>query len=73
MAKKRKSVGGCLSSILSFLFMGYVIISILGAVIGGVFSIFGDDTDNVKLADGFTIEAYNIILDVKEDNKVFVE
>lgn len=32
-----------------------------------------DNTENMKLADGFTIEAYNIILNVEEDNKVFVE
>lgn len=73
MAKKRKSVGGCLSSIVSFFFMGYFVIAILGALIGGISSLFEDDTDNVKLADGFTIEAYNVVLDVKEDNKVFVE
>lgn len=48
MAKKRKSVGGCLSSIVSFFFMGYFVIAILGALIGGISSLFEDDTDNVK-------------------------
>lgn len=28
--------------------------------------------ENISLADGFTIEKYNVILDIKEDNKVDV-
>lgn len=72
MAKKKRSASGCLSSIVGFFFFGYFIIAILGAIIGGISSAFGDDTENVKLADGFTIEGYNVVLDVKEDNKVFV-
>lgn len=72
MAKKKRRASGCLSSIVSIFFFGYFVIAILGAIIGGISSAFGDDTENVKLADGFTIEGYNVVLDVQEDNKVYV-
>lgn len=72
MSKKRKRVG-CLSSLVSTIFIAYSLIATLVSLIGGIYSLFEDDTNNVKLADGFTIEAYDVVLDVKEDNKVFVE
>lgn len=72
MAKKKNRVSGCLTAIWKFFWLGFFGIYILGAIIGGISSIFEDDTENVKLADGFTIEGYNVVLDVKEDNKVYV-
>lgn len=71
MAKKNK-VSGCFTGIVKFFFFGYLAIMIFGALIGGITSLFSDDTENISLADGFTISAYNIILDVKEDNKIDV-
>ena len=71
MAKKNK-VPGCFTGIVKFFFFCYFAIMIFGALIGGITSLFSDDTENIKLADGFTISAYNIILDVKEDNKIDV-
>ena len=65
MAKKNK-VSGCFTGIVKFFFFGYLAIMIFGALIGGITSLFSDDTENISLADGFTISAYNIILDVKE-------
>lgn len=71
MAKKNK-VPGCFTGIVKFFFFCYFAIMIFWALIGGITSFFSDDTENIKLADGFTISAYNIILDVKEDNKIDV-
>lgn len=71
MAKKNK-VPGCFTGIIKFFFFCYFAIMIFWALIGGITSFFSDDTENIKLADGFTISAYNIILDVKEDNKIDV-
>lgn len=71
MAKKNK-VPGCFTGIVKFFFFCYFAIMIFWALIGGIASLFSDDTENIKLADGFTISAYNIILDVKEDNKIDV-
>ena len=38
----------------------------------GFNSVFGGDDGTPKSADGFTISAYNVSLDVKEDNKIDV-
>ena len=40
-------------------------------VVGLIISVMPDDNYNTK-ADGFTIESYNVVLDVKEDNKIDV-
>ena len=73
MAKQNKHrIRGCLSSIFKFIWISYFAIMIIGAIIGGLSAIFEDDTKNVARADGFTIEAYNVVLDVKENNKVNV-
>ncbi len=69
---KRGKVSGCFVSIFKFFWIGYLIIMIIGVIGSGFDSLFGDDTENIKLADGFTIEAYNVILDVNEDNKIDV-
>ena len=71
MAKKKK-ISGFFTAIVRFFFYGYLVIMILGALIGGIEVLFSDNTENISLADGFTISAYNIILDVKEDNKIDV-
>ena len=69
MAKQNKHrIRGCLSTIFKFIWISYFAIMIIGAIIGGLSAIFEDDTKNVARADGFTIEAYNVVLDVKENN-----
>ena len=72
MEKKRKSLSGCLSKIISIFFLVYIFITIIVLIINGISFIFSNKTKEVKSADGFTIEAYNVVLDVKEDNKVYV-
>lgn len=64
MAKKGK-VSGCLVGIFVYFFPFFFIITIM-------YGIFGDDTENVRLADGFNISSYNVVLDVKENNVVDV-
>lgn len=56
-----------------FFFKAYIFLVIVVSIIGLCFGIVNEeDNDNTKLADGFTIEEYNVILDVKKDNKVNV-
>lgn len=55
----------------------FILTMICIGIFGGIFiailsSIFQDDTADIARADGFTIEGYNVVLDVKADNKVFV-
>lgn len=73
MAKQKKDrVSRCLLKIFSlfcYLFMAIMINGVFGDIIS---TLFKDDTADVTKADGFTIEAYNVVLDVKEDNKVHV-
>ena len=45
---------------------------IIGAIIGGLEGLFGDPDENTRLADGFSIEKYNVVLDVRENNKIYV-
>lgn len=54
--------------IVSFFFFLYAAIIVFIVSIDNT----DNDTKNIGLADGFTISAYNIILDVKEDNKIDV-
>ncbi len=63
---------GCLNFLLRFSFLGYVAAVIMVSLISVVTALFSDDTKNLKLADGFTISSYNVILDVKVDNKIDV-
>ena len=71
MAKKGK-VSGCLGSIFKFFWFGYLAIMVIGVIGSGLSALFGDDTENVRLADGFNISSYNVVLDVKENNVVDV-
>lgn len=71
MAKKNKVSGG-FAGIVKFFLFGWLAIIIIEALIGDIILFFSDDTENISLADGYTISAYNIILDVKEDNKIDV-
>lgn len=71
MAKKGK-VTGCISKFLNIFFFGYMAIIIFGGLFTVIAPFFEDDTENISLADGFTISSYNVILDVKEDNKIDV-
>ena len=70
--KKSHSIGNFFSKVFAFFFYGYIAIMIIGAIIGGLEGLFGDPDENSRLADGFTIEKYNVVLDVKEDNKIDV-
>ncbi len=79
MARKKK---GCLTSIENFFkwtLVGFLVIiyygSIysMGVVFNEIISILDDSADeNIHLADGFEISSYNVVLDVKEDNKIDV-
>ncbi len=72
MAKKSHKSGNFIGKLFGFFWLGYLALMILGVIITGLESYFGDDVGTEKLADGFTISAYNVLLDVKEDNKVEV-
>lgn len=69
MAKKNK-VSGRFTGFVKFIFFAYVASIIFGTLIR--IPLVSDDTENISLANGYTISAYNIILDVKEDNKIDV-
>ncbi len=61
-----------LANFVKYIFYLYLFIWILGLVVVSVVSIFEDDEEITSLADGFTISSYNVVLDVKEDNKIDV-
>ena len=69
MAKKNK-VSGRFTGFVKFIFFVYVASIIFGTLIR--IPLVSDDTENISLANGYTISAYSIILDVKEDNKIDV-
>ena len=72
MAKKKGSLG-CLGAIFKWIWFGYLGFMIIGAIFSGIVSIFDDsDDENIYLADGFDISAYNVVLDVNEDNTIEV-
>lgn len=72
MAKKKGCLG-CFGSIFTWIWVGYLGFMIIGAIFSGIVSIFDDsDDENMHLADGFDISAYNVILDVNEDNTIEV-
>ncbi len=62
----------CLKSVARGFWFIYLFIIISGFLITGIGHFLDDGTENLKQADGFTIEAYDVALDVQEDNKVFV-
>lgn len=57
---------GCI--VILFIFFG---IPFIFGFIGSLFESLNEE-EKISLADGFTIEKYNVILDVKDDNKVDV-
>lgn len=67
-----KKVGSILVKIIKYGFYTYLIIMLAGALFGWIGSFFGTDQEPIRAADGFTIEDYQVILDVKEDNKIEV-
>lgn len=73
MAKKKKGCLSCIGSFFKWIWFGYLGIIIIGTIFSGIFSIFDDsDDENMHLADGFDISAYNVVLDVNEDNTIDV-
>lgn len=72
MAKRQKGCLGCIGSLFQWIWLGYFSIMIIGSIFAGIFSLFSNSGDNTKLADGFDISAYNVVLDVNEDNTIDV-
>ena len=66
MAGKRAT-----SIVFKFFFFFYLGVALLSFLSNHSDLIF-DDENNVERADGFTIESYNVVLDVEENNKVDV-
>ena len=71
MAKQSK-VARAFSSVYKFVWFCILGIVLLSFLVNGLDALFGDDTGSIALADGFTIESYNVVLDVHEDNKIDV-
>lgn len=71
MAKGKVNVG-CFGRVFSFIWFIYIGFMLIGTVFSGLVALFDDNSENVSLADGFEISAYNIILDVGKDNKIDV-
>ena len=72
MKKKSIKLGRIIGTFFTISWGIYIIAIIFEAIISGIDSYFGDDVGTQKLADGFTISSYNVVLDVKEDNKIDV-
>ncbi len=67
-----KKIGSCLGKIVKYIFYGYLAIMVIGLLLKGVNDAFGTNDKPVQAADGFTIEEYQVVLDVQQDNKVDV-
>ena len=65
-------IGGFFSKAFTIIWIGYEVIIIIGTIGSGISSIFSEDIGTTKLADGYTIEAYDVTLDVGLDNKINV-
>lgn len=72
MAKKKSHIGNFFSKAFANFWVGYVVITIIGTIGSGISSLFSDDVGTTKLADSFTIEAYDVTLDVGLDNRINV-
>lgn len=69
----RKGCFGWIGKIITFGYLTIVILVILFGAFSGIISLFEDsDEENISLADGFEISAYNVVLDVNEDNTIEV-
>ena len=71
MAKSSK-IRGMFSSAFGFIWFGVLALVILALLSPGLKFLFIDDSENITQASGYTIESYNVVLDVHEDNKVDV-
>lgn len=72
MAKKKGCLG-CLGTIFNWIWWGYLGIMLISGIFGSISSLFDNNDDmNMHLADGFDISAYNVVLDVNEDNTIEV-
>lgn len=73
MAKKIGSLERIYTFFAKVMFIFFLFVYVVLPTIGVVFYIFDDTEDeNIRLADGFDISAYNVILDVTENNTVEV-
>ena len=72
MAKKSYSVENFIFKFFKFCMFGFIFIFIYAFIVTWFNTFFDDDVSTNNLADGFTISAYNVILDVKENNVVDV-
>ncbi len=70
MAKKNKSLNSIGKKIFKIYWFGFFIVMILIVFFNIIDNNF--DSSSEKLADGFTISSYNVILDVKSDNLIDV-
>ncbi len=69
---KRSSSGLSIGKLIAFFWIGHILLILLTSFIGSIGSLFFDEEEATKIADGFTIDKYNVVLDVKEDNKIDV-
>ena len=70
--KKFPDISNFFSKMFAFFFFGSIITIVLCSFIFILDSIMNEADNETSLADGFTIEKYNVVLDVREDNKVDV-
>ena len=70
MAKKK---GSCLLKTIKYIFYAWLIFQLFIVLLAIIIAIVdGDSGETVSSADGYTIEGYNVNLNVKEDNSVDV-
>lgn len=67
-----KKMFKALAKVIRFCFYVYFTFMVIGVIFTFLESHFGTNDEPVRAADGFTIEEYEVVLDVKEDNKVNV-
>lgn len=68
----KRIISGIVKTI-KYLFYGYLAIMLMIGLFGNIASYFGNDDKPIKTADGFTIVDYQVILEVKQDNKINVK
>ena len=68
-----KALGRFIANTVKLIWAGYILLALLGSLFSGFITIFGtSDEDNINLADGYEISAYNVVLDVNKDNTIDV-
>ncbi len=73
MSKKKNSL--VLDIFINFVTIIFILLCIIPFILipfAFLFNVIDEFSEDVILADGFTIEAYNVVLDVNEDNKIDV-